>query len=654
MRAHRESPHLNAEPRAAPAESRRKAKFLTVVWGEAYIRRFATLSLPSFLAPGNLPALAEATALEVVIMTRREDVGYFETHRAFQRLRTICPVRFVEIDDLITTGNYGVTLTLAYARPVIACGREMLDTHFVFMNADFVLADGSLRSLARHIVAGRSIVLGPSFRATAEAVEPHLEVAVDPGSGVLAIPPRELTALSLPHPHPTTTAKIVNQSFCHSLHPNQFFWQVDGALLGRYYLIFMLCLRPERLIDSINCFCDYAFIPELCPSGDEVAMGDSDEFFMLELQSQAQEMHLLQLGGPKDWKTARSLSQWTTAEHRRAAHHDIVFHAADIPPQIEAAKAEARAFVARIERRLRRPVPHAKHRYWIRAVQAWRQYRRAQGLSASPRELAPPAGGLLVMARRTLWTIAYTARLRLVGDWPRVTPLHPLWMDLEHLRDALASIPRSGAPVLIVRSAPHALDPIIPRGVSAQFATPEALLTGQVAAREGGFAHVFLYLLRPDCRNAQYLVAQCEALLRPGGVCTAFIHDLHAARESADFSGELVTHVEDILGWPLRPALCSFVGGRLKRFAEKFLRLLDASYSRWGLWAFPVSLPVVGVWLSFMLLENLGRRWFMPSRHFVPNCSSVAMRLTPSALSAPKDGAVDPARDLVQRGIAAQ
>lgn len=33
---------------------------------------------------------------------------------------------------------------LAYARPATACGRETLDTHFVFMNADFVLADGSL------------------------------------------------------------------------------------------------------------------------------------------------------------------------------------------------------------------------------------------------------------------------------------------------------------------------------------------------------------------------------------------------------------------------------------------------------------------------------------------------------------------------------
>ncbi len=221
---------------------RPKAKFLTVVWGETYIERFASLALPSFLAEGNLPALAEATELEVVIMTRHDDIEFFQSAPTFHKLTAICPVRFVEIDDLVTTSVYGVTLTLAYARPIIACGAEMLKTHFVFMNADFVLADGSLRSLGRHIVAGRSIVLGPSFRATAEAVEPVLEAMVDTETGVLAVPARRLAKLSLASPHPTTLAKTLNQNFYHSTQPNQFFWQVDkntgtGAVLSDLHVV---------------------------------------------------------------------------------------------------------------------------------------------------------------------------------------------------------------------------------------------------------------------------------------------------------------------------------------------------------------------------------------------------------------------------------
>src|SRR4051812_1265386 len=181
---------------------RAKVKFLTAVWGDVYIERFATLALPSFLAPGNLPALASSCDLETIILTTRADFQLFETHPSFHALRLVCPVRFIDIDDLIAPGVYGVTLTLAYARAILECGEEMVKTHFVFMNADFVLADGSLRSLVTHIVARRSIVLGPSFRATAEALEPCLRRAIRPDSPALSMLPRTLVSLALVHPHP--------------------------------------------------------------------------------------------------------------------------------------------------------------------------------------------------------------------------------------------------------------------------------------------------------------------------------------------------------------------------------------------------------------------------------------------------------------------
>ena len=408
---------------------RPKTKFLTVVWGKSYISRFASLALPSFLAKGNLPALAQATDLEVVIMTRRDDIDFFEKQATFRLLREICPVRFVEIDDLITTAVYGVTLTLAYARPIIACGSEMINIHFVFMNADFVLADGSLEALGEHILAGRSIVLGPSFRSTAEAMKPLLESAVDTSTGILSIPTRQLTALALAHPHPTTIAKTLNQDFCHSTQVNQFFWQVDDqTILGRYFLIFMLALKPERVISTINSYCDYALIPELCPSGDEVAMSDSDKFFMLELQQRNQEMNLLRLGRQRDAEIVSSLQYWTTAEHRRAATHDIVFHAADIPKGIGAAKKEAQACVEKIVRKLGRLRLHEGHRYWVRGVEAWRNYRKAQGLSSEPVELAP----LKSSPFKWLWSFLYfwrrilraakTSRLRIYRTNVALTP----------------------------------------------------------------------------------------------------------------------------------------------------------------------------------------------------------------------------------------
>jgi hypothetical protein len=81
--------------------NKQKVKFLTVVWRGVYIRRFCELSLPSFVAPGNIPALAEGRDFEVLIMTRSEDFGLFDLYPAMARLRETCPVRFVAIDDLM-------------------------------------------------------------------------------------------------------------------------------------------------------------------------------------------------------------------------------------------------------------------------------------------------------------------------------------------------------------------------------------------------------------------------------------------------------------------------------------------------------------------------------------------------------------------------
>lgn len=627
---------MHATPQEAGLDNGRpRTKFLTVVWGKAYIRRFAELALPSFLAPGNLPALAAVTDLEVVIMTQSQDVGHFEDHDCFRKLRAICPVRFVAIDDLISTRVYGVTLTLAYARPIIACGAEMLNTHFVFMNADFVLADGSLRALSKHILGGRSIVLGPSFRAIAEELEPQLEHSVDAVRNVLSIPPRPLAALSMPYPHATTVAKVQDQGFLHSSHPNQFFWKVDEhTLLGRYYLIFMLCLKPERIIRTINSFCDYALIPELCPSGDEVVMGDSDEFFMLELQSREQELGMLQIGRLTDRQIARSLQEWTTAEHRRAATHDVVFHTSDVPPQIEAVRAEATAFIERISQRLGPPVPHASHYYWVRGVEAWRHYRKQQGLPTSPPELAPTTG--IVRLRSLFWSFVYWCFRVGFGLGQRATLFSPNYLDYRMLIDAVdTALEGNPARMLVVRNSPQLIDGVVSArlmhkadgGTLLDFEDTDAILDGNVRGTSM-YSQVFVYLLRKDCRQAQRIVEQCRRFMSPGAVCQVFIHHLHGENEGQDFSRELLWYVNDIVGSPPVENDCVFVGGKLKRFTARSYRRIRWIYGRFGMLALPVLVPLALAWIPLVFASNLILRATSPSTRFVSYCSSLVVRFT--------------------------
>lgn len=137
-------------------------------------------------------------------------------------------------------------------------------------------------------------------------------------------------------------------------------------------------------------------------------------------------------------------------------------------------------------------------------------------------------------------------------------------------------------------------------------------------------------------------------MLRPGGVCTMFIH-LHGESEAGNFSQELLPCLEDILGWPQRPAQCSFVGGRLKRVGHWMLARLDFSYTTLGLWALPFTLPLAAAWLPLMVLENLHLRLLLPSRHFVPNCSSLSIRLTPTEEKGAASERSDSRRPEIQR-----
>jgi len=312
---------------------RRRVRFLTVIWGARYVEEFCLVTLPSFLAPGNLPHLAAATDLEVLIMTSAASIPAFETQSLFRRLQATCPVRFILIDDLITNGLYGVTLTLAYARGIRDSGEAQTETDFVFMNSDFVLADGSLATLLGMLRAGHRCVLAPSLRARSEKVLPLLQERLDVATGQLAMSPREMVGLALANLHPTVVGKTVSQNFVTCSTHNQVYWQVDrDTLLARHYLIFMLAIRPERPLGAINSYCDYGFVPEMVPSGAMTVLGDSDGFFMLEMQATDHEKHFLRCGSKTIAEIAAELSNWTTAEHRRVAEFEIVFHSGDCPP----------------------------------------------------------------------------------------------------------------------------------------------------------------------------------------------------------------------------------------------------------------------------------------------------------------------------------
>jgi hypothetical protein len=432
---------------------RLKARLLTAVWGERYVREFAQISLPSYLAPGNIPALSENVDLEVVILTTRSSVSAFQTEPAFLRLLSLCQSRFLLIDDLITTGNYGVILTLAYARGIIDAGAEQLNTWFIFMNSDFVLADGGMRNLLPILTTENHAIMSASLRVRAETVLPLLDRYIAESGTQLSMSPREAVGLALANLHGTVIGKTITQDLVTCQTHNQIYWGVDDStLLARNHLIFMLAIKPETPMRAVNSYCDYGLVPELVPSGRIHVIGDSDTFFMMEMQPSQQETSFLCYGTKSQLEIAEELSGWTTKEHRLYAEHDVIFHAKEIPPFAESTRSEAQRFITDLHGQLRAPKDHADHFYWVRGLEAWFSLRAFSGGGKLPvppeltlpdtseKALTPPHHRRAVQSSLKGRYAQLAMQFKsLLGSMPYVSIMHPHWIDARMLLEWVRS-----------------------------------------------------------------------------------------------------------------------------------------------------------------------------------------------------------------------
>src|SRR5262245_13201265 len=297
-----------------PAGLKCPARIITYGWGKRYVDVLLTFTLPALLAPGNLPSVASEVACELVILTQRRFFSKFNRHPAIARIKEFCPVRLVRLDDLIVSKDkYGMTLTYALHRAFSDLGPAMTEHWQIFLNADFILADGSLRTVIGHLSRGERIVASPSYCTIAEEVAPELRKHLDAATSTLSISHRELARLVLEHRHTVIQGKTVNQTSFHMRYADQFYWSVDDTTLIGYQMpVSIVGLHPERYLLEPNSYWDFGLIREYCPQADICVIGDSDEFTMLELRDRSVAEDQI-IPGPVDKKAiAERMVTWVT------------------------------------------------------------------------------------------------------------------------------------------------------------------------------------------------------------------------------------------------------------------------------------------------------------------------------------------------------
>src|SRR5262245_38037875 len=354
-----------------------------------------SFNLPALLAPGNLPHVAANAPCQVMILTEERFFSRVASHPAVARVKSYCEVRLVRLDDLIAVPDkYGMALSYVLHRGFADLGEEMTNSWQIFLNADFILADGSLRALLPHLARGKRIVASPSYCVNEAAVAAELDRHVDQRNMTLALAPREMAAIALRHRHNTIRGKTVNQRAISMLIMDQFYWEANrDTLLGFQMPIAIVGLCPQRYLREPVAYWDHGLMREFCPDAEICVLGDSDEFLMLELRSEDTAADQLSLGWPTPAQIASRMIVFLTPYQREYLRFPLTLHAADLPPDVEECRAKLKARVEEVFAHVPRALPsHRNHPQWRYHLPAFTRSRH-EGLSKQlgPRTMrAPP------------------------------------------------------------------------------------------------------------------------------------------------------------------------------------------------------------------------------------------------------------------------
>lgn len=303
--------------------------FIVPVWGGDYTRFFTDVCLPTFLAPGNVPALPFADRHAFQIYTTLADRAAIEASPAYRRLRELIPVTFhrVRVAEPTRHLNPLSIQSDCYRRAIRAA--DAADRAMFFMTPDMIIADGGLRNLAA--IADRPnvrAILGTGVRLVQEAVEPILRGRHRASDSAIAIAPRALVRLLLEHIHPMARAHFYRPDEGRDvLSLSNLYWRVGGeGIAARCLHLHPYLVYPRVKNAPFSSTVDGDYIESACPDFSEVHVSaDSDEFCVCELTAGSRTADPFPRSSPLA-RFMRWLRDSTTPRHRVLITKSIRLH----------------------------------------------------------------------------------------------------------------------------------------------------------------------------------------------------------------------------------------------------------------------------------------------------------------------------------------
>jgi hypothetical protein len=267
----------------------------SIAWGESFVDKFVRYHVPSLLAPGNLPALAQKMRVVHSIVTTEADRARIMASPIFETLCESAEVVFTCFSE-------------SFVQQRQTCGYNfyyfygLLDHQSVFLASalraemylwpvDVVISRDGLSNLHRYLSQGADACSIAGIECDPELLRGWLDAWPRGAAGQLEVPAGDLLAAAIGRPDTYFRSLVMtleNRAFCR--HPRELIWPgVDGLTVHSVFMhpIAVSARLMSRHFHPQHENVDFALLPRLL-------QGDGE----LKVLQDATEVVIAQFGAP--------------------------------------------------------------------------------------------------------------------------------------------------------------------------------------------------------------------------------------------------------------------------------------------------------------------------------------------------------------------
>ena len=290
--------------------------YVMVVWGKKYVDMLLDLALPTFLSPGNLPALSNLKESRFLILTTPTDRERIEAAAIFKMLSTVIEPVFVDSPWIAENIPYHLKAARGHCEAAEIAAKG--DGYCVYLCPDCLVSDGSFRYLEQMARAGKQAVMTPGLRLIEESVYTELKQSekLQPGEP-LTFSGRELVELALRHLH----IEVQRYNWDHpdfAMHPHMCTWNIPGEA---GLLIRAFHLHP--MLVSLRGAKDFPSLKESTIDGDFLGYNVTD-WDRIHIETDSDNLAIFSLTGRDDRYTALQSNSADVLKIREMAYSPLV------------------------------------------------------------------------------------------------------------------------------------------------------------------------------------------------------------------------------------------------------------------------------------------------------------------------------------------